>query len=69
MTTFIKNKDFPTGYRLLSKGGGENARIFCNKYLDPNTGEKKPLDDNVSIQIKRSIEDFNKHKLRSLYIA
>ena len=69
MTTFIKNRDFPTGYRLLSKGGGENARIFCNKYLDPNTGEKKPLDDIVSMQIKQSIEDFNKHKLRSLYIA
>ena len=30
MTTFIKSKDFPTGYRLFSKGGGENARVFCN---------------------------------------
>ena len=69
MSTFIKHKDFPTGYRLFSKGGGENARIFCKFFLDPNTGEKKPLDDSVSMQIKQSIEDFNKHKLRSLYIA
>ncbi|MBR3673657.1 MAG: HAD-IC family P-type ATPase, partial [Clostridia bacterium] len=69
MTTFIKNKDFDTGYRLFSKGGGENARIFCKFYLDPDTGEKKALDDSISTQIKQSIEEFNKDKLRSLYIA
>ena len=69
MTTFIKNNDFPTGYRLFSKGGGENARIFCKYYLDPNSGERKSLDDSISMQIKQSIEEFNKHKLRSLYIA
>ena len=69
MTTFIKNKDFDTGYRLFSKGGGENARIFCKFYMDPDTGEKKALDDSISTQIKQSIEEFNKDKLRSLYIA
>ena len=69
MTTFVKNREFPSGYRLLSKGGGENARLFCNKFLDPNTGKIKPLDDSVSMQIKQSIEEFNKDKLRSLYIA
>ena len=69
MTTFVKNKSFKTGYRLFSKGGGENARIFCHFFLDPFTGEKKPLDDGVSTQIKESIEEFNKDKLRSLYIA
>ena len=69
MTTFIKHKDFDTGYRLFSKGGGENARLFCRYYLDPNTGEKKTLDDSISTQIKQSIEEFNKDKLRSLYIA
>ena len=69
MTTFVKSKDFPTGYRLFSKGGGENARVFCKYFLDPNTGEKKSLDDGVSMKIKQSIEEFNKDKLRSLYIA
>ena len=69
MTTFVKSNDFPTGYRLFSKGGGENARIFCKYYLDPDTGEKKTLDDSISTQIKQSIEEFNKDKLRSLYIA
>ena len=69
MTTFVKNKEFPTGYRLFSKGGGENALVFCNFYMDPNTGDKKTLDDSISMQIKQSIEEFNKDKLRSLYIA
>ena len=69
MTTFVKNKDFTTGYRLFSKGGGENARKFCRYYLDPDTGEKKALDDSISSNIKQSIEEFNKDKLRSLYIA
>ena len=69
MTTFIKNNNFPTGFRLFSKGGGENALVFCKFYLDPNTGEKKLLDDIVSMQIKQNIEEFNKDKLRSLYIA
>ena len=69
MTTFIKHSDFSTGYRLFSKGGGENARIFCKFYLDPDTGEKKTLDDSVATKIKQSIEEFNKDKLRSLYIA
>ena len=69
MTTFVHNNVFKTGYRLLSKGGGENARIFCKYFLDPETGEQKPLNDVVSSQIKQSIEEFNKNKLRSLYIA
>ena len=68
-TTFVKNKDFTTGYRLFSKGGGENARKFCRYYLDPDTGEKKTLDGSISTNIKQSIEEFNKDKLRSLYIA
>ena len=69
MTTFVKNSELSTGYRLFSKGGGENALLFCKFYLDPDTGEKKTLDDSVSTQIRQSIEDFNKNKLRSLYIA
>ena len=69
MTTFVQNQAFKTGYRLFSKGGGENARVFCKYYLDPNTGEQKALDDGVSVQIKQTIEEFNKDKLRSLYIA
>ena len=69
MTTFILSKDFPKGCRLFSKGGAENVSVFCKSYLDPDTGNIKPLDDGTISTIKFAIEDFNKNKLRSLYIA
>ena len=46
MTTFIKNKNFPTGYRLFTKGGAEKVQNICKFYLDPETGTKFPLGDN-----------------------
>ena len=69
MTTFVFNEDFPTKYRLFSKGGGENASKFCDSYMDPKTGEVKPLDKDKKKVIEESIEEFNKDRLRSLYIA
>ena len=69
MTTFILNKEFPKGCRLFSKGGAENISTFCSSYLDPDTGGIKPLDSGTITRIKASIEEFNKNKLRSLYIA
>ena len=69
MTTFILSNDFPKGCRLFSKGGAENVSIFCKSYLDPDSGNIKPLDSGVIGRIKASIEEFNKNKLRSLYIA
>ena len=69
MTTFILSKDFPKGCRLFSKGGAENVSVFCKSYCDPDTGEIKPLDSGAITRIKASIEEFNKNKLRSLYIA
>ena len=30
MTTFITSAEFPSNYRLFSKGGGENSSKFCN---------------------------------------
>ena len=69
MTTFILSNDFPKGCRLFSKGGAENVSVFCSKFLDPDTGEIKPLDNGIIARIKQKIEEFNKNKLRSLYIA
>ena len=37
--------------------------------MDPATGEVKPLDKNKKKVIQESIEEFNKDRLRSLYIA
>ena len=69
MTTFVNHDDFPSKYRLFSKGGGENASLFCKSYLDPENGTIKPMDDKTIDTIKNTIKDFNKDKLRSLYIA
>ena len=69
MTTFVCSKDFKTGYRLFTKGGAENIKIYCSKYLDPESGEIKSMDDIILSKINRSIEEFNKNKLRSLYVA
>ena len=69
MTTFVFNEQFPSKYRLFSKGGGENAALFCKSYLDPENGTIKPMDDKNKERIKDSIKEFNKDKLRSLYIA
>ena len=69
MTTFVNNDDFTTKYRLFSKGGGENSTSYCNSYLDPENGTIKPLDEKNIERIKECIENFNKDRLRSLYIA
>ncbi len=69
MTTFVKNSEFPKGYRLFSKGGAEKATTYCKSYLDPKTGNIEPLKDENLTFITDTIEDFNKDKLRSLYIC
>ena len=69
MTIFVNNSEFPSKYRLFSKGGGENAVIFCQSYLDPENGTIQPMDEKSIKRIKESIKEFNKNKLRSLYIA
>ncbi len=69
MKTFIKNDSFPTKFRLFSKDGSENATKFCSQYLDPVTGEIITLDDVNRKFIDDTIEEFNKDKLRSLYVC
>ena len=69
MTTFVINEEFPQQYRLFTKGGGENSSLYCTQYMDPVTGEVKPIDDEKKQFIQEHIESFNKASLRSLYIA
>ena len=69
MTTFIKNSKFPTGYRLFSKGFGENATQICSSYINPDTGEIEQMNKTVIYHIRSQMEEFNKNKLRTLYLA
>jgi magnesium-transporting ATPase (P-type) len=43
MTTFVKNKIFPTGYRLFTKGGAENVTLYCSKYIDKKNRRYKTI--------------------------
>ena len=69
MTTFIRHDLSDTGYRLYTKGGAEKVNLYCNKYLDPETGEVKPLGDTEKSFIYDSIQEFNRQMLRSLYVC
>ncbi len=69
MMTAVKSKEFPTGYRVFSKGGGEKVKEIANKYLDINDGQIKTLGDQELNDISDKINSFNKEMLRSLYVA
>ena len=69
MTTLIKHDIFPTGYRLYTKGAAEKVNIICKSYLDPETGEEKPISDRERNFINDYIKQFNRQMLRSLYLC
>ena len=69
MTTLVHNKSLPTGYRLFTKGGAEKCLTICNYYLDPKTGNVLKIDENFLNNIKKTIFEFSKEGLRSLYLA
>ena len=69
MSIMIKNNNFPTGYRLFTKGGAENIILYCTKYINKNTNEILNLDDNTKNYINNEIINMNKKCIRSLYIC
>ncbi len=69
MSTLVQSDIFPTGYRLFSKGAAEMVKTVCKNYLDPETGEIKPIGDQERNFISDKIIKFNKKMLRSLYIC
>ena len=69
MTTYVKSEKFPTGYRLFTKGGSENALIYCNRYINKNTGQVERLTEEIKEFINNEINDMNKRMMRTLYIC
>ena len=67
MTTLIKSENFPTGYRLYTKGGAENSINYCSYFINPSNGEIEELTDYNKNFLKETTEKFNKNKLRTLY--
>ena len=69
MTTYVKNEQFPTGYRLFTKGGAENAMIYCDRYINKNTGQVQQLNDEVRNFVNNEINEMNKKMMRTLYLC
>ena len=69
MTTYVKSDKFPTGYRLFTKGGAENAMVYCNRYLNKETGKIEDLTDEIKKFINNEINEMNKKMMRTLYIC
>ena len=69
MTTYVKNDKFRTGYRLFTKGGAENAMIYCNRYISPSTGEVRPINDEIRKFVNDEIDEMNKKMIRTLYLC
>ena len=69
MTTYVKSSNFPTGYRLFTKGGAENAMLYCDKYINKSTGKVEELDDDIKAFVNEKINYMNKKKMRSLYLC
>ena len=69
MSVMIKEKSFPTGYRLFTKGGAENALIFCEQYISSKDGKIYDFTEENKNYINNQIELMNKKMMRSLYIA
>ena len=69
MTTYIKNENFPTGYRLFTKGGAENAMLYCDRYINKNTGQVQQLNEETRNFINNEINEMNKKMMRTLYLC
>ena len=69
MTTYVKNEQFPTGYRLFTKGGAENAMLYCDRYINKNTGQVQQLNDEVRNFVNNEINEMNKKMMRTLYLC
>ena len=69
MTTYVKNEKFPSGYRLFTKGGAENAMIYSNRYLNHTTGEVNKINDEIKNFVNNEINEMNKKMIRTLYLC
>ncbi len=69
MTTYVKNENFPTGYRLFTKGGAENAMVYSNRYINKNNGQVEELTEETRNFVNHEIEEMNKKMMRTLYLC
>ena len=69
MTSCIHHEKFPTKYRLFTKGASEKFSRYCTSYMNPNNGVIEKIDDEFKNNINNTLTEFNKEKMRTIYIA
>jgi len=69
MSIMIQNDLFPTGYRLFTKGGAENALLYCDKYICNKDGKIYELTKEKKDFINNQIEKMNKKMMRTLFMG
>ena len=69
MSIMVNNKSFSTGYRLFTKGGAENALLFCNKYINKKDGKIYDFNEENKKYLNEQIESMNKKMMRSIFIG
>ena len=69
MTTLIASSEFPTGYRLFTKGGADFLLKNVAKIIDPDTLETKDFNDEKNKECLEVMKQFNSETLRTLSVC
>jgi P-type Ca2+ transporter type 2B len=69
MSTFVKNAEYPTGYRLFIKGASDILLEMSKYYLDPVTNQPKVLNDAEISTLKGTVQAFGKKTLRTIVVC
>ena len=69
MSIMIQNDLFPTGFRLYTKGGAENALLYCDKYINNKDGKIYEFTKEKKDFLNNQIDKMNKKMMRSLFIG
>jgi P-type Ca2+ transporter type 2B len=69
MSTFVKNSEYPTGYRLFIKGASDILLDMSKYYLDPSTNQPRILNDTEISTLKGTVQAFGKKTLRTIVVC
>jgi Ca2+ transporting ATPase len=69
MSTFVKNSEYPTGYRLFIKGASDILLEMSKFYLDPSTNQPRILNDTEISTFKGTVKSFGEKTLRTIVVC
>lgn len=69
MSVFIKNEEFPTGYRMFIKGASEILLNWSTHFINPETNEKRIMSDVDFKLFEGIIHNFACNSLRTILLC